>query len=99
VTVTPDSGNFFAITGTAGAYAIPVGTSGTLMLTASGGSLAAPITLSVTLTGVNAKVDFKVTSNGSGNSAPVITSPLSANGTQNANFSYNITASGTQPIT
>lgn len=100
VTITPDSGNFSAVTGSAGAYAFPVGTSGVLTLTASGGALASPMTIKVTLTGVNAKVDFKATSGGGGGvTAPVITSALAATGTQNADFSYSITASGTQPIT
>src|SRR5439155_266844 len=61
VTVKPDSGSFFAVTGTAGGFAFPVGTSGTLMVTASGGGLASPVTMQVTLTGVNVKVDFNGT--------------------------------------
>lgn len=97
VTVTPDSGGFFAVTGTAGGFAFPVSSSGTLMVTASGGGLASPITMQVTLTGVNVKVDFNGTA--AAPSAPKITSPLTASGMQNVSFSYNATASGTQPIT
>ena len=101
VTITPDSGNFFAITGTAGGFAIPVGTTGTVMLTATGGALTAPLTMKVNLAGVNVKADFNVTTAGSGGgaTAPKITSALAASGTQNADFSYTVTASGTQPIT
>jgi len=58
VTVTPDAGPAFATTGTAGGFAFPVGTSGTITITASGGGLSAPIQKQVTLTGNNVKVDF-----------------------------------------
>ncbi len=97
VTITPDSGTYFAVTGTAGGYAIPVGTSGTLTLTASGGSLSQPMTAHVTLTGSNVKVDF-VPGRVVG-TPPAITSPLTAAGMVNANFTYTITASGTAPAT
>ncbi len=63
VTIVPDAGNFMAVTGDAGGYAFPVGASGTLMVTASGGGLPAPVTVHVTLHGENVKVDF--TPNGS----------------------------------
>lgn len=96
VTVTPDSGSFFAVTGTAGGFAFPVGTSGTLIVTASGGGLASPITMQVTLTGVNVKVDFNGMA--AAPSGPKITSPLTASGMQNVSFTYTATASGTQPI-
>lgn len=60
VTVAPDVGNFFSVTGTAGGFAFPVGTSGTLTVTASGGPLSAPMNSQVVLSGVNAKTDFVV---------------------------------------
>lgn len=41
VTVTPNTGGYFAVTGAAGGYAIPVTSSGTLTMTFSGGSLGA----------------------------------------------------------
>jgi len=97
ITITPDSGSFFAVSATAGGYAIPVGTSGTITLTASGGSLSSPITKQVTLTGKNIKVDFIVNAGPSG-TPPTITSPLSANATQFSDFTYSITATGTLPI-
>jgi uncharacterized protein YkwD len=97
VTIAPDSGSFFAVTGTAGGYAFPAGTSGTITLTASGGSLSAPIVKMASLSGVNTKVDF--IPGGVSLAAPVITSALTATGSVNSNFTYAITATGTQPIT
>ncbi|MCY3022868.1 MAG: PKD domain-containing protein [Planctomycetota bacterium] len=66
VTITPDSGSNFAVSSTSGGYAIPVGTSGTVTLTATGGTFTAPLTQTVTLTGENVKVDFKTNGGGGG---------------------------------
>ena len=98
VTITPDSGDFMAVTGTAGGFAFPVGTSGTIMVTASGGPLTAPITLPVTLTGDNVKLDF-IAGAASGVGAAKITSALNVSGTVGTAFSYTATASGAAPIT
>jgi hypothetical protein len=58
VTVAPDTGSFRATTADAGGFAFPVGTSGTIMVTASGGVLPAPVQARIALTGQNTKVDF-----------------------------------------
>jgi hypothetical protein len=60
VSVAPDSGDFFAVTGAAGGFAFPVGTGGTINVTASGGALTEPMQTQIVLTGVNAKADFVV---------------------------------------
>ncbi len=55
------AGASFAITATAGGYAFPVGTSGTVFVTATGGAFGSSVvTKAVTLTGENVKVDFKL---------------------------------------
>ncbi len=57
VTITPSRGNYYAVTSTSGGYAIPVtGLSGAITLTAEGNGIVASKT--VTLSGVNVKVDF-----------------------------------------
>ena len=61
VTVTPDSGTYYAVTSSAGGFVIPLPKtgSGTLTITASGGSLGAPRTKTISYTaGTNVKVDF-----------------------------------------
>jgi hypothetical protein len=57
VTITPSSGNYYAVSSSAGGYAIPIGTSGTITVTASGGRFG-PITKTITLTGTNIELDF-----------------------------------------
>ena len=49
ITVTPDHGPYYAITGDAGGYAIPITTAGVYTLTFSGGALASNHTTSVTV--------------------------------------------------
>ncbi len=61
VTITTSAGGYFAVSSSSGGYAIPIGTSGTITVTASGLGFG-PITKTVTLTGVNAKVDFAASS-------------------------------------
>jgi hypothetical protein len=85
------------VTSSSGGFAFPVGTSGTITLTASGGGLVVPVMMQATLTGENVKVDFLVSAGAP--VAPTITSVATASGTVNTNFTYTITASGTQPIT
>lgn len=54
-------GSWKAVTGTAGGYSFPVGTSGTILVTATGGGFGASVvTKAVTLRGENVKVDFKM---------------------------------------
>ena len=103
VTVTPSSGNFYAVTSTSGGYAFPVGNSGQLTITASGGTLASNIVKTVSLEGINAKVDFKASeaggiTGGGGVTAPTLTSSANATGKVGVAFSYQITASGTAPL-
>ena len=57
VTVTPSSGNYYAISSASGGYAFPIGTSGTITVTASGNGFG-PITKTITLTGFNIELDF-----------------------------------------
>ena len=57
VTITPSSGNYYAVSSSAGGYAFPIGTSGTITVTASGGGFG-PITKTITLTGYNIELDF-----------------------------------------
>jgi hypothetical protein len=57
VTITPSSGNYYAVSSSAGGYAIPIGTSGTITVTASGEGFG-PITETITLTGTNIELDF-----------------------------------------
>lgn len=59
VTITPDHGDWFAVTATAGGYAIPVpANSGTYTLTATGGSFNNAATATVTVGGDNVKADW-----------------------------------------
>ena len=48
-----------AVTSTSGGYAVPVGTSGTITVTASGGALTGPIVKMIALSGENVKLDFR----------------------------------------
>jgi len=57
VTITPNTGTYYAISSTSGGYAVPIGSSGTITVTASGPGFG-PITKTVTLTGTNVKLDF-----------------------------------------
>lgn len=57
VTITPDTGGYYAVSSSSGGYAIPIGTSGTITVTVSGQGFG-PITRTVTLTGANVKLDF-----------------------------------------
>jgi hypothetical protein len=60
VTITPNTGAFYAQTATAGGYAFPVGTSGSINVTATFAGWPGPIVKSVFLNGQNVKVDFRV---------------------------------------
>jgi hypothetical protein len=60
VTVSPDSGDFFAVTSTSGGYAFPVATSGSLLVTLSGAPIWTSAQASFGLSGQNVKVDFAV---------------------------------------
>jgi hypothetical protein len=66
VTISPDSGTHFAVSSTSGGYAFPVGTSGSITVTASGGALSAAIVKTVSLSGVNVKQDFLASEAGGG---------------------------------
>jgi hypothetical protein len=57
VTVTPSSGNYYAISSSSGGYAFPIPTSGTITVTASGNGFG-PFTKTITLTGTNVELDF-----------------------------------------
>lgn len=77
VTITPSSGGYYAVSSSSGGYAIPIGTSGTITVTASGPGFG-PITKTVTLTGVNVKLDFTVSGQVSSSSTPLQTSTTSS---------------------
>ena len=54
------TGAYYAVSATAGGYSFPVGTSGTVMVTATGGVFGSNVLYrAVKLTGENVKVDFK----------------------------------------
>ncbi len=74
ITIMPDVGTFYAVSSTTGGYAIPVPASGTITLTASGGSLATPIVKQITMAGVNVKVDFNPSGGGTGTGTGTSTS-------------------------
>ena len=78
VTITPSIGTYYAISSASGGYAFPIGTSGTITVTASGPSFTA-ITRLVTLTGVNIKLDFGAVSlrNLSEASTEILSAPAS----------------------
>lgn len=66
VTVKPNRGTYYAVTSTSGGYAIPFTGSGSVVVTASEGGLAAPVTKTVDFSGENIKVDFIPASQGPG---------------------------------
>ena len=91
VTITPSSGGYYAVSSSSGGYAIPIGTSGTITVTASGPGFG-PITKTVTLTGVNVKLDFTASGQVSSSSTSLLTTtPL-----QTSTTSSVITTSSTQ---
>jgi len=57
VTITPSAGNYYAVSSSAGGYAFPIPSSGTLTIIASGNGFG-PISKTITLTGTNVEVDF-----------------------------------------
>jgi hypothetical protein len=57
VTITPSSGNYYAVSSSSGGYAFPIPTSGTITVTASGNGFG-PITQTITLAGTNVELDF-----------------------------------------
>ena len=75
VTITPSSGGYYAVSSSSGGYAIPIGTSGTITVTASGPGFG-PITKTLTLTGVNVKLDFVSAQVSSSSTSLQTTTPL-----------------------
>jgi uncharacterized protein YkwD len=57
VTITPSSGDYYAISSSSGGYAFPIPSSGSITVTASGNGFG-PISKTITLTGTNIEVDF-----------------------------------------
>ncbi len=98
VTVTPDGGTYYAVTSAAGGFVIPLPAtgSGTLTVTASGGSLGSPRTKTVSYTaGTNVKVDF-TTADPVGPALPVvaISSPVKDASTNGQTGEFSIARSG-----
>jgi hypothetical protein len=60
VRVTPDNGDFFAVTSTGGGYAIPITQAGDYQVTFSGGDIGADVTLPVTVGAVSVLLDHIV---------------------------------------
>ncbi len=60
VTITPNSGDYYAVTSSSGGFAIPIlpGANTSISVTASGGALGAGVTKTITTTGSNIKLDF-----------------------------------------
>lgn len=82
VDVRPDRGTFYAVTSTSGGYAIPYTGNSSVLITASGGSLATPLVSTVQFSGTSIKVDFVPAS-----SAPsVVTLLLPATNSTNVAF-------------
>ena len=96
VTITPSSGGYYAISSASGGYAIPIGTSGTITVTASGPGFG-PITKTVTLTGANVKLDFTVSAqvSSSSTSLQTTTPQISTTSSVVATSSTQITPSST----
>jgi len=95
VTITPSSGSYYAVSSSSGGYAIPIGTSGTITVTASGPGFG-PITKTVTLTGVNVKLDFTLSTQVSSSSTSlqtITTSSLTATSSTQTQTSSTTTAS------
>lgn len=97
VTITPSSGSYYTISSSSGGYAIPIGTSGTITVTASGPGFG-QITKTVTLTGANVKVDFTTQSDGETtstftSSTPIFTQTTSSRTTQSTTSTFTSTVS------
>jgi len=60
VSVTPNLGQYFAVTAAGGGYAIPVTTEGNYQLTFAGGGLAAPVTQQVSVGQESVLLDYRV---------------------------------------
>ena len=71
VTVMPDNGTFFAVTGDAGGYAIPITLADDYMVTFSGGDLgASDVTLPVTVGADSVQLDLKLGTDSDGDGVP-----------------------------
>jgi len=57
VTITPSSGDYYAMTSSSGGYAFPIPSSGTITVTASGNGFGS-ISKTITLSGTNVELDF-----------------------------------------
>ncbi len=65
-TVMPDTGTYYAVTSASGGYAVPLNMAQSdLIVSISGGGIAAPESKSVTVSDENVKLDFTVSTNGS----------------------------------
>ncbi len=76
VQITPSGGSYYAVSSTSGGYAFPIGTSGTITVTASG-SVFGSITKTVSFTGANTKLDFINISNNATTETTTTTSTAS----------------------
>jgi hypothetical protein len=76
VTITPSTGSYYAVSSSSGGYAIPIGSSGTITVTASGAGFG-PVTKTVTLMGTNIKLDFTTNNQETSSSTSIQTSSTS----------------------
>ena len=91
VTITPSSGNYYAISSASGGYAFPIPPSGTITVTAQGAGFG-PVTQTITLTGTNVELDFTP----QGTTGASVTTNL---GTTTGTISTSTTQSTTQTTT
>jgi hypothetical protein len=91
VTITPSSGNYYAVSSSSGGYAFPIPTSGTITVTASGKGFG-PITQTVTLTGTNVELDFTP----QGTSGTTTTTSLQSTTQTSTEYTTQATSSVTQ---
>jgi hypothetical protein len=60
IRVTPDSGDFFAVTSAGGGYAIPITAAGTYRVTFAGAGIGPDVTVPVTVAAVSVLLDYRV---------------------------------------
>jgi uncharacterized protein YkwD len=92
VTITTSTGSYYAVSSSSGGYAIPIATSGMITVTASGVGFG-PITKTVTLNGINIKLDF-IPQSPLQTSLRSTTQTLLQSTTQSSSYSYMQTSFG-----
>lgn len=96
VTITTSTGSYYAVSSSSGGYAIPIATSGTITVTASGAGFG-PITKTVTLNGTNNKLDFTPQSSSQTSQTTTQTSLQSITQSSSYSATQTLIQSTTQP--